>query len=334
MPSLAGATQRIRRAASDGRGRLSRLLDDVRFGSPADIAVVDARSGARRGDVEQYWSSHTVLADDFLCAKHSSDYLEWRFAEYPLFREYMSLSDAREGQVVLDYGCGPGNDVTGFLINTNAARVIGCDVSPKALGQARRRLMLHRVDPARVSLMLIDDSLPVVPLEDATVDHVHSGGVIHHTSFPDQILAELFRVLKPGCTANFMVYGYDSVYVHLFIAYEKMILDGRFEGMSLAEAFEAYADGEGCPIARLDTPQGFLETCRAAGFSGEYLGGYLSKGELDSIARHLDDALDSPKLGDESKSFLSALTFDSDGLPLHEGMHAGLSMCFRLHRPA
>jgi hypothetical protein len=34
----------------------------------------------------------------------------------------------------LDYGCGPGNDVVGFLLHTNAKQVIGMDVFAEGVG--------------------------------------------------------------------------------------------------------------------------------------------------------------------------------------------------------
>ena len=47
------------------------------------------------------------------------------FDDYPLFREFAHPWGDHDGEVVLDYGCGPGNDVTGFLLHTKAKRVIG-----------------------------------------------------------------------------------------------------------------------------------------------------------------------------------------------------------------
>ncbi len=44
------------------------------------------------------------------------------------------------------YGCGPGNDLVGFLLWGHARQVIGIDISRKALELARRRLALHRID--------------------------------------------------------------------------------------------------------------------------------------------------------------------------------------------
>src|SRR5207249_11949097 len=67
--------------------------------------------------VDAYWAGHTVCALPFQSAQESLAYLEWRFEQYPLFREFMQLYGQRDSQVVLDYGCGPGNDLVGFLVH-------------------------------------------------------------------------------------------------------------------------------------------------------------------------------------------------------------------------
>ena len=103
--------------------------------------ILDAVNGDTTS-VDRYWSSHTVNSTPFRSASASEKYLEWRFAEYPLFREFMGLWGDHTGHVVLDYGCGPGNDVTGFLLYSGADRVVGVDVSKKALELARARIEL------------------------------------------------------------------------------------------------------------------------------------------------------------------------------------------------
>ena len=50
-----------------------------------------------------------------------------------------------DGEVILDYGCGPGNDLVGYALYTGARRIVGVDVSPRALELARDRLALHGI---------------------------------------------------------------------------------------------------------------------------------------------------------------------------------------------
>ena len=106
------------------------------------------------------------------------------FEQYPLFREFSGLWGDHDGEVLVDYGCGPGNDLVGFAIHTGARKIIGIDVSPKALGMAAERLALHRVDPTRVELIHKSDASAAIPLADASADYVQSQGVIHHAPTP------------------------------------------------------------------------------------------------------------------------------------------------------
>ena len=274
--------------------------------------------------VDTYWSHHTVNSSPFKTAEESEGYLEWRFAQYPLFREFMSLWGIHDGEVVLDYGCGPGDDVTGFLLYTGAKRVIGMDVSPKALGLTRGRLALHRLDPTRFELIQTSDSRVELPFENESFDYINCGGVLHHTSQPDAILREFHRVLKRGRPARIMVYNRDSLWFHLYTAYGRMLLEKAFGGLSVEEAFARNTDGERCPIARAYEPERFLTLLRDAGFSAEFVGGYLSLHELQCWTAYGARAAGDRRLGEEHRQFLKSLEFDANGYPVHAGKHAGI----------
>ena len=45
---------------------------------------------------------------------------------------------------MLDFGCGPGHDLVGFATVSRPARLIGIDVSPSSIAEARERLSLHQ----------------------------------------------------------------------------------------------------------------------------------------------------------------------------------------------
>ncbi len=84
----------------------------------------------------------------------------------------MELYGTHKNETVLDYGCGPGNDLVGFLLYSKAKKVIGIDISRKALELAASRLRLHRIDPERVQLIETKDSRPVIPLVAESIEYV------------------------------------------------------------------------------------------------------------------------------------------------------------------
>lgn len=282
--------------------------------------------------VDQYWGSHTVRARRFGSRRASERDLEWRFAEYPLFRELSGLWGSHDGEVLLDYGCGPGNDLTGYALYTGARRIIGLDVSATALARARARLDLHRVAPERVELVQGSDATVEIPLEDESVDFLQSLGVLHHTSDPEAILRELHRVLRRGGRGLVMVYNRASLWFHLYTAYEKMVVADAFPGLDVHEAFRRNTDGPECPISRSYPPAEWVAMCEAAGFEARFVGGYLSKNELRALGQSWAQAIADERLGAEHRDFLRALTFDFAGRPMFEGAHAGIGGTYHLRK--
>jgi SAM-dependent methyltransferase len=307
------------------------VFEDLRLGPRTRVDMECAVDGPD-SDVALFWSGHTVKSDGFRSAWESTRYLEWRFSEYPMFKEFMGLWGDHVGETVLDYGCGPGNDTTGFALYSGASAIIGADVSPTALLIAQRRLARHRVEPEKVRLVLLSEAGPKIPLEDASVGYVHSAGVIHHTSWPDQVLSELHRVLRPGGRASIMVYNADSVWRHLYVIWVRMVRDGDLAGTTPEEAFRICADC-GAPQSRYYAHGQFETMCNAAGFEASFVGGYPSlHGELDLIKTALAPALADERLPADSRAFLESLEFDERGYPVSNGSYAGLGGCYRLRK--
>jgi hypothetical protein len=121
--------------------------------------------------------------------------------------------------------------------------------------------------------------------------------------------------------------------MHLYTAYEKIILKNAFQGMTLDEAFSKNTDGENCPIARCYAPSEFSELCTQAGFKNEFVGGYLSMLELDLVRTHRDQALEDIRLAREHREFLGALVFDEYGFPKYNGKYAGVGGVYKLYKP-
>ena len=90
-----------------------------------------------------------------------------------------------EGKRVLDLGCRSGALTRHFLEGNS---VVGLDVDPAALEKAAAL----GIEPVQAN---VEEPLP---FEDATFDVVVAGELFEHLQFPDALVAEIRRVLRPG----------------------------------------------------------------------------------------------------------------------------------------
>lgn len=108
--------------------------------------------------------------------------------EYSLFlihkKAYEEAAKLAQGLRVLDLGCNTGYGT--HIIAQNARSVIGVDVSPRAIAEAKR------LYPG-LDLQVVDGRS--LPFPDRSFDVVVSFQVIEHISEPDRYLHEIKRVL-------------------------------------------------------------------------------------------------------------------------------------------
>jgi ubiquinone/menaquinone biosynthesis C-methylase UbiE len=286
-----------------------------------------ASADARRGtsSPRDYWTHYTVAQEPHASREASLAFLSWRNHQYLGYKELMPTSGA-QGLVVLDYGCGPGNDLVGFWEQSRPKRLIGMEVSPTALELSRKRLALHH---ANVELMEVAEGDVPIPLEDACVDLVHCSGVLHHTPNPDYILREFHRVLRPGGRAQVMVYNYDSLWLHLYADYLFRAAHNLDASVSALDAFRASTDGLGVPISVCYKPAQFARLAETAGFRVHHRGNSISCEEMIWLNQRYE-ALRDRRLPEESRQFLYELRFNEAGLPTYRGQVAGINSTFDL----
>jgi len=278
-----------------------------------------------RTSPRSYWTRHNVtLHERFQTAKASLDYFHWRNAQYHGYLELMPVA-GQDGKAVLDYGCGPGHDLVGFGVYSRPRRLIGVDISPISLMEAEHRIGLHGVS---AELVRVDEG-SVIPLDTGSIDYVHCSGVLHHARDPGSILREFRRLLSQNGTARVMVYNYDSVWLHLYVAFTKQIQEGQYRGLDVSAAFAKTTDGPDCPIAEVYKPEEFVNLATDAGFSVEFTGAAVAMWEMNLLPRRFE-AVMSRELPDEHRQFLLSLTFDEKGYPKYRGYHAGVDACYLL----
>ena len=185
--------------------------------------------------------------------------------------------DAFRGKSVVEIGCGVGTD--GIEFARNGANYIGVDLTPNSVELTRERFKVFGV-PGRFEIANAEEGLP---FPDASVDHVYSFGVIHHSPAPEKIVREIRRILKSGGTFTVMLYNRSSINYYIEIMFLRKIfrwcllpkfmprllaaitgfdrwkLEGHREVLKKKISKEQWismnTDGPFCPLARVYDPR-------------------------------------------------------------------------------
>jgi len=106
-----------------------------------------------------------------------------------------AFASLKEGEVVVDLGCGGGMDV--FLAAQKvgpAGKAIGIDMTPRMIDLARQNAAKAGVNNVEFHQTTIDK----LPLADGSVDCIISNCVINLAPDKSAVFREMARVLKPG----------------------------------------------------------------------------------------------------------------------------------------
>ncbi|MDP2393828.1 MAG: methyltransferase domain-containing protein [Methylococcaceae bacterium] len=166
------------------------------------------------------------------------------------------LPPALEGRTVLDLGCGSGRDC--YLLSRlvgEHGRVIGVDMTEEQLAVAKRHCDWHaeRYGYARSNVEFhlghIED-LTTADIADNSIDVVVSNCVINLSPDKRKVLAEIFRVLKPGGELYFSdVYADRRIPQALRL--DPVLLGECLGGALYWEDFRRIMQDLGCPDVRI-----------------------------------------------------------------------------------
>ncbi len=127
------------------------------------------------GFYEKYWQGR---GDE-----HISDfYLKW-----PKLKNYIPRG---KNVTVVDFGCGAGKVLEEIKKINPRAKLVGLDVSQRALRSAQKTL------PNATFCEIADGER--FPLDNNTADFVFSSEVIEHVYDTENAVSEISRILKPG----------------------------------------------------------------------------------------------------------------------------------------
>lgn len=128
--------------------------------------------------------------------KEIYDSYEDNFLSYinPIRKEFF------KDKLVLDAGCGAGRH--SYFASKYGARVIGIDISPKAIITARKNLSMFSC-----AYMICMGIYKFAEETQLRFDYVFCIGVLHHLTDPQDAFDDLVFLLKPGGTISIWVYS-------------------------------------------------------------------------------------------------------------------------------
>jgi SAM-dependent methyltransferase len=196
------------------------------------------------------------------------------------------LLDCRPGDTVLDLGAGPG--FSSEMLARLGYDVVALDPDHPALQANRQR---PRWDRERIegTVRVTQGMAEQLPFHDAAFDGVLGMNVLHHVPDLAGVIAELARVLKPGCRAVFAEPGLD----HLEADETKRAIrehgedDRAFDVLGFLKTARANRFQDAMLTATLQPPLRLLPIEEVDLYlSGEHPRAYLTpKGVIDELHR-------------------------------------------------
>jgi 2-polyprenyl-3-methyl-5-hydroxy-6-metoxy-1,4-benzoquinol methylase len=152
-----------------------------------------------RENFSHEWDNHALGGKTW--GMELSDRVRWFFLE-PLRIPEVEL----RGKVMLDAGCGNGSQSVAYT--EQGLEVIAVDLSSGLEhGYAYRRL---HAGAAQAKVHFVQADLQRPPLAPASLDIIHSAGVLHHTPDTLQTFRALRPLLRPGGTFYVWLYKYEK----------------------------------------------------------------------------------------------------------------------------
>jgi arsenite methyltransferase len=170
------------------------------------------KNSAKQSQLEQIQALYTELAEtpdkDFGWGKGKENARSLGYADDWLRRipdvvwesaaavgNPFSMGSIEKGQTIVDLGCGAGADacVAALLVGVEG-HVVGIDCTPAMVTKARRNAVVFGI----ANLDFCEADMTSLPVADAYADVVISNGAINLSADKQRVLAEAYRILRPG----------------------------------------------------------------------------------------------------------------------------------------
>lgn len=103
---------------------------------------------------------------------------------------------AREPLRIADFGCGPGYALVDFHKRYEVSFLYGIDLMFEAIESARDLIRRHNIEyKTKLIQMNLDED--EIPIPEQSIDIVIASQLIHTLSLPIEVVAKIFKIMKP-----------------------------------------------------------------------------------------------------------------------------------------
>ena len=159
-----------------------------------------------------------------------------RWPDGYVLENFIPYGDVK-GKSVLEIGCGAG--LVSSHLSMAGAELTSIDLTEQAVEITKERFKLNHLNTTDVRKMNAED----MSFSDNTFEFVVSWGVIHHSGNMQNILDEIYRVLKPGGKAYLMIYNKNSLRSLIFVPFWLGVTRGKLLNKSVKEIISEITDG-------------------------------------------------------------------------------------------
>lgn len=148
-------------------------------------------------EVKSYWDRKPCNVDYSVSEIGTKKYFEEierrKYSEEPHIPKFAEF-EKWQGKKVLEIGCGIGTDTINFA--KAGAQVTAMDISENSLEIAKQRAKVYGLEnKIKFYCGNAEELSKVIPIEP--YDLIYSYGVIHHTPYPERVVAEIQKYTKP-----------------------------------------------------------------------------------------------------------------------------------------
>ncbi len=141
--------------------------------------------------LDTYYRDHWVHVEDDRMARYEAMF-QWRDGLEAL----IAPADVQAGQVVADYGCGPGGLTMELARRVGPeGQVVALDIN-QAFLERTRALTVEAGLSDRVDTRLMEGDR--IPAEAGSMDRVICKNVLEYVPDPEATIAEFYRITRPG----------------------------------------------------------------------------------------------------------------------------------------